>query len=313
MTVRGVALVGLLALGSSLAAAAPPDAPNSAEKTLRVCLQANDSPLSVRNSEKDGFAAALSRSIAERLGRELRVQWFVSRDDPDASLIKEANALLSDGRCQLVAEYPLVRDTLGPPSAPVGKLPPFDGAAPDDRRRWVTLGELVATRPYRLDALTVVMSAQKGDRPIHKLADLAGLTVGVETATLADAIAMNYGDGQLREHVVHVPDARALFDRLQRGELDAAFVALREVDAWRLKHGPAGLAATGYVHSAGFNMGFVGLAADRVLIEAADDAISGLQSRGAIEAIANAAGLTYVPPRSPAVLPAIGPTALLGD
>ncbi len=313
MTVREAALACVLAFGSSFAAAAPPDAPNSAEKTLRVCLQASDPPLSVRNSEKEGFAVALSRAIAERLGRELRVQWFVSRDDPDASLIKEANALLSDGRCQLVAEYPLAQDTVGPSAAPVGKLPPFDGAAPDDRARWVKLGELAPTRPYRLDAITVVLSAQKGDRPVHKLADLAGLTVGVEIATLADAIAMNYGDGQLREHVVHVPDARALFDRLDRGELDAAFVALRELDAWRLKHGTIGLAATGYVHSVGFNMGYVGLASDRALIAAADTAIASLQSRNAVEAIANAAGLTYVPPRTPAVPPTIGPTALAGD
>ena len=310
---RSALLAIALSLGCSVAGAAGADAPNATDKTLRVCFQANDPPLSVRNGEKDGFAVALSRSIAERLGRELRVQWFVSRDDPDASLVKEANALLSDGRCQLVAEFPLVRDTLGPPSAPAGKLPPFDGAGPDDRRRWVTLGELVATRPYRLDALTVVMSAQKGDRPVHKLADLAGLAVGVEIATLADAIAMNYGDGQLREHVVHVPDARALFGQLQRGEFDAAFVALREVDAWRLKHGPTGLAPTGYVHSVGFNMGFVGLASDRALIEAADEAISALQSHDAIAALANAAGLTYLPPRSPAVSPAIGPTALVGD
>ncbi len=285
--------------------------PVLARESLTVCLQANDPPLSTRGGE--GFAVALSRKIAERLGRDLSVHWFVSRDDPDANLAKDANALLSDGHCQLVAEYPLVADTLGRPYASTAKLPPFDGATPEDRRRWIKLGELVATRPYRLDALTVVLSTHGADRQIRRLADLDGMKIGVETATLADAIAMHYADGQLIEHVVHVPDARELFSRLQRGELDAAFVGLREFDAWRLRHGGDGLALTGYIHSIGFNMGFAGLASDSRLIDDVNAAISALQAGDAIAPLASAAGLTYVPPRSPAVLPAVPPSALAGD
>ena len=285
--------------------------PALARESLTVCLQANDPPLSMRDGE--GFAVALSRTIAERLGRELRVQWFVSRDDPDASLAKDADTLLSDGHCQLVAEYPLVADTLGRPYAPTAKLPPFDGAAPEDRRRWIKLGELVATRPYRLDVLTIVLAAKDANRPVRTLSDLDGLKVGVETATLADAIAMRYAGGRLIEHVVHVPDARALFGRLQSGELDAAFVAQRELDAWRLRHGGDGLAPTGYVHSIGFNMGFVGLASEKQLIDDASGAIAALRASDAIIPLARAAGLTYVAPREPAVLPAVSPSALAGD
>ena len=89
---------------------------------LTVCLQSNEPPLSFRRDEKPaGFDVALSRIIAERLGRDLRIQWFVSRDDPDANPTKEANALLSDGRCQLVAEFPLATDTLARSAFPDGK------------------------------------------------------------------------------------------------------------------------------------------------------------------------------------------------
>lgn len=314
MTSCAALLACLVVLGFPLAATAAADVSGQAEKTLSVCLLTNDPPLSLRGDDgPEGFAAALSRTIAERLRRDLRVQWFVSRDDPDASLIKEANALLSDGRCQLVGEYPLVADTLGRQTAVLGKLPPFDGAAPEDRRRWVKLGELAPTQPYRLDTLTVVLSARNADRPVRKLADLAGLKVGVEIATLADAIAMSYADGQLAEHVVHLPDARELFGRLQHGELDAGFLGLREFDAWRLRHGAGGLAPTGYVHSIGFNMGFVGLASNPRLIEQANAVIAELRSDNAIAALAGAAGLTYVPPRTPAVLPTVGLTALAGD
>ena len=304
-------LAGLAVLGWSTTHGETPDA---ARRTLTVCLQANDPPLSSRgDGTPSGFDVALSRRIAERLGRELRVQWFVSRDDPDANLTKDADALLSDGHCQLLGEYPLLADTLGRPYAATGRLPPFDGAAPDDRRRWIKLGELVATRPYRLDALTVVLSARNADRHVGKLADLDGLKIGVEIATLADAIAMSYADGRLIEHVVHVPDARELFGRLQRGELDAAFADTRELDAWRLRHGADGLAATGYIHSIGFNMGFVGLASDPKLIAEVDTVIADLQSRDAIAPLARDAGLTYAPPRSPAILPSVRPAALAGD
>src|SRR5689334_17442121 len=129
-------LVGLMAGPAWGQAADRPD--------LTVCLQTNDPPLSFRNGDKpDGFDVALTRTIAERLGREVRLQWFVSRDDPDSNLTKDSNALLSDGRCQLVAEYPLTAGTLAHPHSPTGKLPPFDGARPDDRKRWVKLGDLM--------------------------------------------------------------------------------------------------------------------------------------------------------------------------
>ena len=229
------------------------------ESPLRVCLQSNDPPLSSRGGDvPSGFVLTLSQTIVEHLGRQLQVQWFVSRDDPDANLIKDANALLSDGRCQLLAEYPLLDETLETPRAPTAKLPPFDGATPDDRRRWVKMNALAATRPYRLDALTVVLSAQEANRTVRRLADLDGLKIGVQIATLPDAIAMKYGNGQLIEHVVHMRETRDVFQALQAGSADAAFVDVRAFDAWRGAHGSDGLELSGYFHSLAFNMGFVG-------------------------------------------------------
>jgi ABC-type amino acid transport substrate-binding protein len=281
---------------------------------LAVCMQQNDPPLSLRaGARPSGFDLALSSIIAQRLERDLRVQWFVSRDDPDASIPRDANALLSDGRCQLVAEYPLTQDTLESPRSPTAKLPPFDGAKPDDRRRWVKIGALAATRPYRLDTLTVVLSARNGGRPVNTLGDLDGLRIGVQIATLADAIAMRYRDGQLNQHVVHVTDAREMFGKLQTGELDAVLVDMRAFDAWRLPHGSAGLMPSGYRHSLGFNMAFVGLASDKALIEQVNAVLADLQAHDAIAPLAAAAGLTFIPPRSPDVQPNVRLTALDGD
>jgi ABC-type amino acid transport substrate-binding protein len=312
-----VKLPGAFVLAVLLAASLAPawsQTTDSDPASLTVCLQSNDPPLSVRaGNEPSGFALALSRVIAQRLGRELRMQWFVSRDDPDASLPKQANALMSYGRCQLMAEFPLVAGMLEPPRSPAAKLPPFEGATPDDRRKWVKLGELMATRPYRLDVLTVVLAARIVDRHVRKLTDLDGLKIGVQTATLPDAIAMYYGGGSLMEHVVHLRDTHDLFEELQSGDIDAAFVNLRAFDAWRLRHGSDGLAPTGYIHSVGFNMGFVGLVSNKPLIEQVDAVLADLQTHGAIEPLAASAGLSFVPPKSPDVQLDVGPAALKGD
>ncbi len=318
MTKTSAAVLTCLAMLTGLDLLAEPawsQSASNSDEALTICLQSNDPPLSSRGGGEapGGFDLALSRSIAQHLGRVLHVQWFVSRDDPDANLVRDANALLSDGRCQLLAEYPLLDSTLERPRAPTAKLPPFDGATPDDRHRWIKMNALAATRPYRLDVLTVVLSPHDANRTIRHLADLDGLKVGVQIATLADAIAMHYRNGQLIESVLHMPDAHDLFQALQAGTIDAAFVDARAFDAWREAHGSAGFAASGYVHSIAFNMGFVGLASNIPLINQVDDVLADLQAHDAIAPMAANAGLTFMPPRTPAVRPDVPPAALEGD
>lgn len=286
----------------------------AAEPPLRVCLQSNDPPLSERSGgEPRGFDVAVSRAVAERLGRPLAVQWFVTRIDPDANPPLEANALLSDGRCELVAGYALLADALGRPRVETGKLPPFEGRTPEDRRRQIRLGELLATRPYRFDALAVVLSPALAARRVRKLADVADLKLGVEIHSLADLIAMSYAGGRLDEHVVHFTDARPLFEALQDGRIDAAFVGLHRFDAWRLAHPASRIAASGYTHSIGFNIGFVGLARDRATIARVDAILGDLLSVGAVAALAKASGLSYLSPRAPEIAPSVPLAALAGD
>ena len=86
-----------------------------------------------------------AQALAKRLGRPLAIQWYESKLDAEASSTIEANALLSDGRCNLVAGYPLVKDALGKPGLEKARLPGFAGAQPADRRRLVELGTLTPT------------------------------------------------------------------------------------------------------------------------------------------------------------------------
>ncbi len=292
---------------AAVAAVAPCGQAARADSSLTVCLN-EDIPLySLRSGkEASGFDLKVAEAIANRLGRKLVVQWFETKLELDSSLTIQANALLSDKRCDLVGGYPLIKGTLGKPRAEVARLPGFDGSKADDRRRRVTLGELVPTRPYHRSVLAVIVNGAAVTKPVAALADLEGLRIGVEGGTLADAILMTWRDGRLVSRITHViPEREDPLGKLEAGEFDATMVNLRRFDFYVARHPATKLKTTGFYHRVGFNMGLVGLASNAALIEAVDRAIADLEQKGELPALAAAAGLTYVPPREPKVADSI--------
>jgi len=288
--------------------------PAWSSEPLRVCLQSNDPPLSSRHGvEPAGFDVALARLIALRLDRPLDIQRFVTRDDADSNPVTEADALLSDQRCALLAGYPLIADKLGRPRAARGRLPPFDGATPDDRRRWVTLGELSATLPYRFDAITVALAPTQAATIVTSLHDLDDRRIGVVVHGLHDLIAMSYRDGELADRVVHVTQSEALFGQLENGALDAALVPLRELDGWRLAHPGTRIAGGQYSHSIGFNVGLVGMSTNEALLRRVDAVLADLLSDGSLPKLAQSASMTWLAPRPPDVRAGVTLGSLGGD
>src|SRR5439155_6377498 len=124
---------------------------------------------------------ALAQAIADKLGRPLKIQWFESKLDEDSSPSLETNALLSDGRCTLVGGYALTKDSLVVPGVKTAKLPDFEGATRDDRRRRVPLGVLAPSQPYVYSPLTAVLGEKTRDRRISGIGDLAGLRIAIES------------------------------------------------------------------------------------------------------------------------------------
>lgn len=294
---RSALLAIVLALPALLGATA-----RSAEP-LTICLD-EDIPIysTHHGAGGAGFVVAVSQAVAERLERPLNIQWFETKVDPDDSTVLGANALLSDGHCQLVGGYPLVRDALGKPGVETARLPDFEGANPADRRRRVALGALVPTRAFNYAPLTIVLGPG-ATKPVTGLADLKGMRLGTEAATLADAILMLYHHGVLVDHISHlVPGRHELLPRLEKGEYDASLVELRRFDAYRAAHPDTGIRATGYYYRVGFNMGFVGLDHEAALIGQVNDAIESLLARNQLAPLAQAAGMTYLPPRQPEIL-----------
>jgi ABC-type amino acid transport substrate-binding protein len=272
---------------------------------LKVCLDENLPPLSMhqRGKPDSGFDVALAQAVAGRLGRPLRIQWFESKLDESSSPALEANALLSDGRCTLVGSYALTRDSLKVPGVKTAKLPDFEGATRDDRRRRVPVGALAPSQPYVYSPLTVVLGEKARGRKISGVGDLAGLRIAIESGTLGDAILMTFENGRLIDHITHlVPGRHDLLGALNGGEFDATLLDLSRFDAYRVGHPDSRLAASGYYYPIGVNRGYVGLASDPALIAAANKVLSDLQAAGTIADLAKAAGLTYLPPVQPAIL-----------
>jgi ABC-type amino acid transport substrate-binding protein len=272
---------------------------------LKVCLDENLPPLSMhqRGKPDSGFDVALAQAVAGRLGRPLKIQWFESKLDESSSPALEANALLSDGRCALVGSYALTRDSLKVPGVKTAKLPDFEGATRDDRRRRVPVGVLAPSQPYVYSPLTVVLGEKARGRKISGVGDLAGLRIAIESGTLGDAILMTFENGRLIDHITHlVPGRHDLLGALNGGEFDATLLDLSRFDAYRAAHPDIKLAASGYYYPIGVNRGYVGLAGDPALVVAVNKALSDLQAAGTIADLAKAAGLTYLPPVQPTIL-----------
>jgi ABC-type amino acid transport substrate-binding protein len=296
----GAAALGLVAIFSGLQTAA-----RAADDLLKVCLDEDRAPFSShpRGKPGTGFDVTLAQAIADRLGRPLKIQWFESKLDEDSSTRIEANALLSDDRCDVLGGYPLVKDELGKPGLETARLPGFAGAGAADRRRRVTLGTLAATRPYHFAALTVVLGGKAAAKPISSLADLDGVNVGTEAGTFADAILMSFDHGRLISRITHlVPGRGELLPKLEKGEYDATLIPLHRFDAYRIEHPDTGIKPSGYYFPIGFNMGFVGLATAAPLIERVNDALDEMLKSDEPASFASAAHMTYLPPRQPYIL-----------
>ena len=296
---------GRLAAWSAAAICAAATVAHAADDQLKVCLDEDRPPLSVHHRGKPdaGFDVLLAQAIAERMGRPLKIQWFESKLDEDSSPQLEANALLSDGRCSLVGGYALTQDSLVAPGMKTARLPDFAGATRDDRRRRVALGVLAPSRPYIYSPMTVVLGPKASGRKIVDIGDLAGLRLVIESGSLGDAILMTFDKGRLIDNITHlVPGRDDLLGALRRGDYDATLIDLARFDAHRAAHPDTTLTASGYYYPIGANRGYVGLGSDPALIEAVDKALSGLAAEGKIAEFGRQAGLTYLPPREPAIL-----------
>jgi ABC-type amino acid transport substrate-binding protein len=273
-----------------------------ASRPLRVCLEANSAPFSTDSGPRHGLDYDVAALVAEALRRPLAVHWFSASADDDFPAPLQANWLLSRGACQLIGGYPLARDGLG--AAPVTELPPSESGGPPVG---VRLHTLAASLPYLSLPLTLISAL--GDTPVARLDAVAGRRLAVERESLADAIALVYGGGQLQRRIQRLRfDGDAIFQLLETRAADFAFIEQHRFEVYRSRVPTTRLRETGYRHVLAVNTGFAGIAP--ALLHEVDRALQRLMTAGRIAAIVEAYGLSYTVPGTPAVLPPLTPRLL---
>jgi len=288
---------------------------------LTVCLDRHGGAMSGRLSAGGpdgggrGLDYLLSAALADRLGRAFAPLWYEGAPDARSDPARETDALLALGLCDAVAGRALI-------AAPPGGAPPARARPPlwlnmprewrleqgETRlrprpRRFVDLPAVTLTRPYARIEIGAVFAPGAPVRPIRAVADLAGLAVGVEQGALAGALTLLEGGAAVRARSRTFPPGPRFLWRLENGEAEAALVSVPAYDHHRIQNPLSRLALSDWRHPLGFNIGFAVLARERALAARLDAALGALLASGDVAAIAARAGVTYAPPRAPAVAP----------
>ena len=287
-----------------LAAAAGTEA-RAADEALKVCLDEDLPPLSAHHRGKpdSGFDVALAQAVAERLGRPLKIQWFESKLDEEfepgaRSQCPAFRWPLRAGR-QLCPDQGLARGARRQNGEAAGfrwryprRSPP-----PHAARR---AGAEPALYLFAADG----RARREGARPQDRRRRRSRRAAHRDRKRHAwrrhpDDFRKRTAD---RRHHASGPGRDDLLGALDRGDFDATLLDLRRFDAYRAAHPDTKLAASGYYYPIGANRGYVGLASDPSLLVAVNEALSELQAAGTIAELGRAVGLTYLPPREPAIL-----------
>ncbi|GAB4353108.1 MAG: transporter substrate-binding domain-containing protein [Immundisolibacter sp.] len=264
---------------------------------LKVCLESGPPPLSAGSHE--GVDLAVTRAVADWLGRPLEIVWYEVEDDADSSPAAQINGLLSASVCQLAGGVPLVSDVLRVPA-----VTPVPVELPDGERRFVKLGTLMHAKPYRSVDYRLILGKSAAKTAVANLDQVKGWRLLAEQNSLADNLLLAHGGGVLRADVIHVPMRQGgVLAALARGGGDAALVEGPQFDAWRAAHPDGALRDSGYRHPLRVNVGFVARDVQRGLLELVDEALAALLESGDVAAAFERLGYRYEKPVEPLVLP----------
>lgn len=280
---------------------------------LKVCLEDGSPPYSYKfGKRKGGFDLVLAEKLAEKLGRNLKIQWYESEEDDEVIPIYEVNALMSAGFCDLVGGMGLVKSNLSKPVQPSAALPEWEGMKRSERGTRVALGELIATAPYLRAGLTIVLGADKAGTEVRTLSDLNGMKVGAEVSTVSSALLIRYRNGLLADKSEHfVPGT--VFDELEAGKVDAVLAEAHRFERHRARHPDTKLTGTGYSHSIAYNIAFAALKDGKAPVSAINKLINDMIQSGEMAEVAKAAKISYFPPAPPLVFTRITPGMLTKD
>ena len=282
------------------------------EGTLTVCMARNGAAMSsMRHEGGVGFDYEVTRLVAKTLGLTLDPIWYEAELDEESDPVRETYALLSAGLCDVVPGFALYEPALSEPPADRARLPRTMDLAPGETPPFVDLEPIVAVAPYARVEMGIVLGEAVADRRIDDLADLRGLTLGIEEGTLAGALVLSQAPRELVKGSVSMPPGPHFLWRLENGEFDAAMISLPAFDFHRRQNPITTLRLSNWRHPFGMNIGFAVLARHSALASALDAALSEHLADGAVAAAARTAEVTVAPPAEPRVTPAWSLSTLL--
>ncbi len=286
----------------------PPDESSSAEPPpelvepdqLTACLARNGGALSGKRADGgSGFDYRVVEAIAGEMGLKLDVTWFESEPEEESDPVRETYAMLALGLCDVAAAQPLYENAVGPPPAPTAAPPRWDEMPEHWGHRQVKLEPVAASAPYMRAEIGIVVGPSVSAEGIHGLADLRGLSVGVQQGTLSGALVMMQAPADVIGGVRTFNPGPAFLWEVEKGEVQAAVADVTEFDT-HLKQNPISeLRLAGWRHPLGFNMGLAMLERNVALRAHVNAAIAALSESGALARLARAEGVHYAPPRAP--------------
>jgi ABC-type amino acid transport substrate-binding protein len=273
-----------------------------AAEPLRVCIGDDSPPYAWKTKDgARGFDALMAARLAERLERPLQLFWYDNDYDRESDGIIGVNALLSADLCDLAVGYMLYLPNLGKPTEKVARTPGFRGAKPPRQRPWITLGTLVASRPYHGAAMAVILGPGAGDRVVNSLDDLTGLRLGTVAGSMGGTILRTWREGRYMKQSISLQSHIDPLEGLAAGRFDATMTDIHSLDTWRANHPDKPLRLSNYRHPAIFNMGVVTLSTRQTLLDQVDRALESMLAAGEPQALARQAGMTWIAPGTPAV------------
>ena len=293
----------LVAVAAALLATAT--AVHAAEDPLKFCLDENLPPLSMhqRGKPDSGFDVTLAQAVADRLAGRSRSNGSKASSTKARARPSKPMPCSPTAAARWSAATSSPSDSLVVPGVKTAKLPDFEGATRDDRRRRHPDRRAGAEPALYLRAADR-RARREGARPQSLQRRRSGWAAHRDRKRHACRCDLDdFEKGRLIDSITHlVPGRDDLLGALNRGDFDATLLDLRRLDAYRAAYPDTKFAASGYYYPIGVNRGYVGLASDPALIGAVNRALSNLQAAGTIADLARAAGLTYLPPVEPAIL-----------
>ena len=267
---------------------------------LTACLAKNGGVMSSwRHGGGIGLDYFLAEEIADRLGLRLKVTWFESEQEEESNPVTEIYAMLSYQLCDLAPGVALYETALQSYAGQRAALPRWRDR-PDHLGKGfqVDLKPVILSKPYaRMEFAIVVRDGQREN--FSKLADLQGLTVGVEQGTLPGVLTLRQGTAEITARAKTYNPGPGFLWKMETGEFDAALVSVAAYDFHKRQNRITKLRLTDYRHPLGFNLGVALSAKNRALADAVNALIPALLADGTLIEAAAKSKLHFAAPKEP--------------